>query len=85
VVLLGLGDHDAIGDDIVHVFRAERGRETEVVDLDGSRSVCQDIGTTVHRVSLQIDRDIDLELPQQARNIGAARSSSLDEPLERAL
>ena len=82
MALVGLGDHEPVGDDVVDIGRPHGAGIGEVVDLDRRRAVGQDAGPAILGEALAVDGDIDLELTQQKGDIAVAFKARVDEPVE---
>jgi hypothetical protein len=58
-------NYDPVGDDIVDIISAHRAGVTEIADLNWCGSKSQNLRTAALGEALQIDSDIDLQVPQQ--------------------
>src|SRR5437016_8229294 len=80
-----LRDNHRIRDDIIHERHTHGSRITEVIHLNRCTSAGENSRAAVSGIAVQIDRDIDFELPQKGCNIIIAGFPDIDEAVEYAL
>ena len=74
-VRLVLGrNHRGVGNDVVHAGAAQCAGVAQVTDLHGRAALCKQLLAAVLRVALQVDGDVQLQLPR-------LRSNAVDAPV----
>ena len=79
VGLLIEGEDDCVGDDVVDEVRPCGARKSEIGHLDWCRTKCQDAETSVLRMTVKVDSDIDLKIVEEPRDVLVALHSDIDE------
>ena len=76
--LLVQRQHDAVGDDIIHVGRAGGAGIDQIIHLHRRRPVGENAGPRIHGVAVQVHRDVDLALSQHLGDLESliSRTSS---------
>ncbi len=74
-------DH-GVGEEIVHVARAERAQVTEIARLHGRRPKREDARPGALREAAEVDGDVDLELACELRDVDVGALANVDEAVE---
>ena len=67
--------HDPVGDDVVDEVGPHRSRIAEIAHLNRRRPMGQDARPLVLGMTLEVDRNVDLEVAQQARHLAVAMAA----------
>ena len=75
-------NHETVGEDVVNIIGGQRARISQVIDLDGRRTIRQDAGATVIGESFQVDGDVGLPLAQHLGDVAIALTTNVDKVVE---
>src|SRR5580700_4017642 len=78
-------NYGSVRDDVVDEAGADGPGEAEIVDLNWSRTHGKDAGSGVLSESFQVDQDVDLQGPDQVRDLVVALRFGVDEAFESRL
>ena len=69
VRLLVEREDDRVGDDVVDEVRPCRAGKSEIAHLDRRRTKCQDAEARMLGMTVQVDRDVDLKIVDELRDL----------------
>src|SRR5262249_5533325 len=74
--------HHLVGENIVDEFGAGRSCKSQVVDLDGCRTIGQDIRSTTARQAVEVDGDVHPKIVDELGDVAVAVRRNVIEPVE---
>src|SRR5262245_55052984 len=77
-----LGDDAGVPDNVVHVRHTHGARTSQPIDLDGSGTVAEYTRSSQAKISIQIDKNINTNIPHSRCRLLIIRAGNIHNPGE---